>query len=257
MKLVVIGTGNVAHVLGRAVVAAQHEVLQVVGRNKQKAHTLAEALNAQATAELRKLNEDADIYIIAVSDKALPEVAKQIKLQEQIVVHTAASVSKDVLSSCSRNFGILYPIQTLQKEASFIPDIPVLVDGNNDDTNQVLQQFAQTWASNVKVAKDEERLKLHVAAVVACNFTNHLYALAKDYCDKELVDFNLLQPMIEETAKRLSTGNPAALQTGPAVRNDTSTIQKHLQLLQQHPELKELYEVLTKSIFNLNRAGEL
>ena len=157
-------------------------------------------------------------------------------------------IQTNVLKDCSISHGVLYPVQTLRREMLYEPPTPMLIDGSNEQTIGTLQQFANTLSNDVKIAGDNERLKLHVAAVVVSNFTNHLLALAKDFCDHEKLDFSLLLPMIEETTRRLHDNEPSAMQTGPAVRNDFVTIEKHLGLLESYPQLLELYRLFTESI---------
>lgn len=250
MKVVITGTGNVATVLGKKIQAAGHEILQVIGRNFEKTNLLASVLQCNAAYNTRYINMGADIYIIAVSDSAIPAVAAELKLKSKVVVHTAASVSKDVLAICSENFGVVYPLQTLIKEITPIPSITVLIDGNNEITKKELIKFSSDWADHVSLASDEERSKLHVAAVFVSNFTNYLFNIAEQYCKKEQLKFALLYPLIEETIKRLKYNSPSAVQTGPAVREDYYTIEKHNKILESHPELNELYNILTDSIIS-------
>lgn len=250
MKVVITGTGNVATILGKKILNAGHEIMQIVGRNAEKTSLLASKLHSEPVYDLRFLNLSADIYIIAVSDSSIPAVAAQLKLKDKIVVHTAAAVSKNVLAICSDNFGVLYPLQTLVKEIPYLPPAPVLIDGNNETTKKVLTEFASGWAENVQVAGDEERLKLHVAAVFVNNFTNFIFTITEEYCKEEQLHFNLLYPLIEETLARLKTNSPSVLQTGPAVREDCSTIAKHYEILTDHPQLKNLYTLFTDSIMN-------
>jgi predicted short-subunit dehydrogenase-like oxidoreductase (DUF2520 family) len=253
MNVVLIGSGNVATVLGRIIKSSGHTISEVVSRNKTSAQTLAAALNANAQTKMNVIAKDADIYIMAVSDNAIETIAKQIRLKNKVVVHTSGAVSKNVLQNVSKHFGVLYPLQSLRKESEHTPEMPLLIDGNSEATIQIIQTFAETISKKVYRANDEERLKLHVAAVFVSNFTNHLYALAEKYCKKEQTDFSLLIPLIEEVAKRIQLHQPATMQTGPAVRNDEVTIQKHLELLNTHPELKNIYEVMTTSIKKLYR----
>lgn len=248
MKIVIIGSGNVASVLGRLCKQKGHEIVQVVSRNLTHAKLLADELGCASADYNDKMDETADIYLIAVADLALQELKKQIHLGSRLVLHTAGSVSKDVLEGISHNYGVLYPLQSLRKEMSYDTDIPFLIDGNTADTIALIEDFAETLSSNISQATDEQRLKLHVAAVMVSNFTNHLYALAEDYCKKEHIDFSLLIPLIKETADRIQKFSPAAVQTGPAVRNDIFTIDKHLRILSDHPQLKYMYIKLTDSI---------
>ncbi len=166
----------------------------------------------------------------------------------KLVLHKGGGVSKDILKITGNEYGVIYPLQSLRKEMNVIPPIPVLVDGSTIEAINLLQKFANEWASSVQVASDEQRLKLHVAAVVASNFTNHLYVLAEKFCKVEGVEFRMLLPLIEETASRLKEFLPLEVQTGPAVRNDVVTIEKHLHILNTHPQLYDLYMRLTESI---------
>jgi predicted short-subunit dehydrogenase-like oxidoreductase (DUF2520 family) len=248
LRIVIIGTGNVASVLGRKFLAAEHEVIQVCGRNALLTAELADTLSATYTTNFQQPDKTGDLYVLAVSDAAIAGIAAGLRLDKKMVVHTAGSVSKDVLSTISKNYGVLYPVQSLRRELHILPDIPFLVDGNTEDDLALITDFACSLSNQVQHANDEQRLKLHVAAVMVSNFTNHLYALAQHYCSQEKVDFNMLLPLITAIADRLYQYAPADVQTGPAIRNDEATIQKHLQILQQHESLKSLYAMFTKSI---------
>jgi len=248
LRVVIIGTGNVATILGKRFLAADHEIVQVCGRNPLHAEELADLLSATFTTDLKQPDLSADLYVLAVSDTAVASIAGELQLNNKLIVHTAGAVSKDVLSVCSKNYGILYPLQSLRSELNELPDIPFIVDGNTEDDLALITEFANSISNQVQQAGDEQRLKLHVAAVMVSNFTNHLYALAKAYCLQEHVDFNMLLPLISAVAERLYEYEPAAVQTGPAVRNDEATIQKHLALLQQHPALKTMYILFTENI---------
>ncbi|HEY0677758.1 MAG TPA: DUF2520 domain-containing protein [Chitinophagaceae bacterium] len=248
MKVVIIGSGNTATVLGRKIISSGHNILQVFGRNASAVQSLAAELGAEAKTQPEAIDRRADIYILAVADQALPDIHQWINLDKRLVVHTSAAVSKNVLSKISMNYGVLYPLQTLRKEQTEIPPIPFLVDGNTADDLALIQDFAGTLSDKVQVAGDDLRLRVHVAAVFVSNFTNHLYAVADDFCRKEDLDFKLLMPLIRETAGRLDRLTPAQSQTGPAVRRDNITIQKHLAVLDAYPHLRELYETLTLSI---------
>lgn len=248
MKIVIVGSGNVATVLGRLCIANEHQVLQVLSRNADHAKILADELGCAFADDNGALNQNADLYLFSINDGSLAQLNDWFSLGSKLVVHTAGSVSIDVLSSLSRNHGVLYPLQSLRKEMAYKNDIPFLIDGNNEETVSGIKAFAATLSNNVNLANDRERLKLHVAAVVVSNFTNHLYALAEDFCNKEGVDFKLLVPLIKETAERTETLSPADSQTGPAVRNDVFTLEKHIRLLSGYPKLKYMYLKLTDSI---------
>jgi predicted short-subunit dehydrogenase-like oxidoreductase (DUF2520 family) len=248
MNVVLIGSGNVSTVLGRLIKSAGHTLTEVVSRNKTNAQSLATELNAEAQTNIAAITKNSDIYIIAVSDNAIETIAEEMQLKNKIVVHTSGAVSKNVLQNISEHFGVLYPLQSLRKESEHIPEIPLLIDGNTQETIQMIETFAETISKKIFHANDEQRLKLHLSAVVVSNFTNHLYTLAAEYCKKEGTDFSLLVPLIEEVAERVREYEPKLMQTGPAIRNDTVTIQKHLELLSNHPQLRNVYEEMTKSI---------
>jgi len=249
MDIVIIGSGNVATVLGKKIKAAGHNIVQVVGRNSTTASALAYELNTESTNYMTLLNRNADIYIIAVSDAAIEKVISDLQLPGKVIVHTAAAVSKDVLQNVSPHYGVFYPLQSLRKEMPELPDVPVYFDASDDVAKSKLDALARSISVQVtEGAGQEERIKLHVAAVVVSNFVNHLYVLAEEYCKKEGIPFKQLIPLIEETADRVKTISPKDSQTGPAIRRDQETIHKHLEILQSHPHLKNIYVLLTESI---------
>ena len=248
MRIVILGSGNVASVLGRLCKRNGHEILQVISRNAAHAKLLADELNCDYADYNDTMNSDAGLYIVAVADAALYDLNSSINLGNKLILHTAGSVSKDVLKNISVNYGVLYPLQSLRREMDYTPDIPFLIDGNTEETKTLIEDFAKTLSASVSKATDAERLKLHVAAVIVSNFSNHLYTLAEEFCNKEMIDFKLLLPLIKETAERVQTISPALVQTGPAARKDVFTLEKHLQLLANHPQLKYIYLKLTDSI---------
>lgn len=249
MQVVIIGSGNTATVFGKLVLQKGHQIVQVLGRNSLAVSKLATQLNAAAVNSYSEINLDADLYILAVSDNAITEVAQKIDLVNKTIVHTAGSVPKSVLNEVSDSYGVIWPLQTLRKEIEQkIPEIPLMIDGNNEETIKIITSFALSLSKNVKFADDMEREKTHLAAVIASNFTNHLFALTDDFCEKENLDFQMLIPLIVETADRMKYSMPADVQTGPAARTDIVTIEKHLQLLELHPYLKKLYLRMSNSI---------
>ena len=248
MQVVIIGTGNTATVFGRLFKAKGHHILQVYGRDILKAEALAADLEASPTSDIASLSKNADVYIIAVADKAVAEIAMQLDVNDNLVLHTTASLSKHVLKEASKSYGVLYPLQSLRKQMSLDTPIPLLVDGNTEATTIRIEQLASVLSETVVRADDQQRVKLHVAAVFACNFTNYMYLQSASFCTREGLDFALLQPLIEETATRLREFHPSEVFTGPAVRGDMETINKHLSLLEAYPELHELYNELTKKI---------
>ena len=257
MKIVIIGTGNAATILGRKFLQAGHSILQVVGRKAVETKKLADEWKTSSTNNWQEINGNADVYIIAISDHAIEEIVLQLSLEGKIVAHTAASVSKEVLSPVTAHYGIFYPLQSLRKEMTELPEIPVLFDGSDEQTKNILKELARSVSGDkVKKAGDEDRQKIHVAAVIVNNFTNHLFAVAEEYCKKENLDFKLLLPLIKETASRIKDVSPSNAQTGPAIRHDEETIKKHMAILESHPEIKKLYLFLSESIVAKNQKGD-
>ncbi|MEO6550688.1 MAG: Rossmann-like and DUF2520 domain-containing protein [Ferruginibacter sp.] len=255
MRVVIIGSGNVATVFGRRMTKANHEVIQVYSRNIRKAQRLAAELDCPFLDDLKRLDMSGDIYLVALADSALAALHESFSVGDKLIVHTAGSISKEVLKMISVNYGVIYPLQSLRKDnTGWQLDIPLLIDGSSEIVLSKIEEFAATISPDISIMNDDQRLKLHVAAVIVNNFTNYLYTLASDYCEKENVNFKLLQPLIEETALRLRDHTPAAMQTGPAVRKDTVTLNHHLVVLKGHPQLKKLYLRLTDSIMNPEQA---
>lgn len=248
MDVALVGSGNVATVLGR-VISKKHRIVHVASRQLDHASSLAAEFDCESSGYDKISSVEADIFIVSVSDMALEEM-DSFHLHQKLIVHTAGSVSRDVLKNISLRYGVLYPLQSLRKDMKEIPDIPFLIDANTPETFSMVKAFAESFSSSVQAASDEQRLKLHTAAVIVSNFTNHLYALAEDFCSKEDVDFNMLKPLIMETAQRINNHSPSSMQTGPAIRKDIQTLDKHLRLLTPYPKLRTAYLRLTDSIMN-------
>ena len=248
MQIVIIGTGNVATLLGKTIKAAGHTISGIYGRNPEAARELAVALDTVNGGGLDAMLPNADIYILAVSDASLGKLAGKLNIGSKLLVHTAGSVPMDILKEYSPNYGVLYPLQSLRKELKELPVIPILVDANTPDNLTIIQDFAATLSSMIKKTTDEERFNFHLSAILVSNFTNHLYSLAADFCKEKDMPFTFLHPLIHEVVNRLEYGHPSQFQTGPAVRNDQETINRHLQALSGHPEMKNLYAVFTEGI---------
>ena len=215
MEIVIIGTGNTAAVLGRKFKAAGHHIVQVFGRNASAASALAYELETESTAYWSVVNRQADIYILAVSDIAIEEMISALQLPDKTIVHTAASVSKDVLQRATTHYGVLYPLQSLRKNTPYLPDIPIIIDASDAQTFENLTVLAGSISEQVIVAGDEQRAKLHLAAVFCNNFVNHLFTLMQEYCKAEGLDFELLKPLIRETALRIESLAPGRCTNRP------------------------------------------
>lgn len=248
-----VGSGNTATVLCAVINKSGHEIVQVASRNIAHAKQLADDYQAGFTSLTEEHFAEADIYIIALNDAALENLQKITGLKNKLIVHTAGSVSIDALKERSATYGVLYPLQTLSKQNDHLPEIPFLVDGNNKETLHRILGFAKTLSENVTEADDTARLNYHVAAVFVSNFTNHMYALAEKFCTQERIDFKNLMPVISEVTNRLARHSPFLTQTGPAMRDDVYTLNKHLQALGAHPDLKYVYLKLSESIIKTHK----
>ena len=251
MEIVIIGSGNVAAVLGRKFVAAGHKIIQVFGRNASAASELAYEWDTASTNYISLINNEADVYIIAVSDTSIADVVSDLHLPGKVVAHTAASVEKEILKSATEDYGVFYPLQSLRKDQKIIPPMPIYTEAATEKAKSVLEKLARSISnSEVKTAPIDKRTKLHVAAVIANNFTNHIFSLVEDFCKKEDIDFNDLLPLINNTIERMYSNPPSQMQTGPAFRKDEDTIAKHLEMLKNYPKLLNVYNCISNSIMN-------
>lgn len=254
MKVVIIGSGNVATILAERLLANNTNITitQIVARNPNTGKNLAQKANAQYNGNYQNIDTNADAYLICVQDDFLPEVAAQLATvldKNALVVHTTGSASIDILKNISSQYGVLYPLQSLRKENSSLHQIPLFLDANTSDAMEKLQSLAQSISPNIALANDQQRLRLHIAAVFVSNFPNYLYTLADSFCNQYKIDFHFLLPLMEETVSRLHHFAPKEIQTGPAARGDISTIEKHETILaESSPELLEVYRFLTEKI---------
>ncbi len=251
-KIVIIGAGNVGTQLGLAFKKSKHTIVQVYSKHKSSASKLAHSLNCNYTNYPEKIDTTATIYIIAVKDDSIIEVANLLRLKDKIIIHTSGSVEMTILKHASKNFGVFYPLQTFSKNNNVdFKIIPICIEANNTGTFKILQTLAKSISNNVQKINSEQRKTIHLAAVFACNFSNHLYTIASSILTSANISFDILKPLIEETAKKIKNTHPAEVQTGPAVRNDTKTIKHHLKMLSNKKEYKKIYTLMSKSIKHL------
>jgi predicted short-subunit dehydrogenase-like oxidoreductase (DUF2520 family) len=250
MDIVLIGSGNTATVLGRKAQASGHRIVQVFSRNEEHANQLAVRLSASSTSSINSIEKSADLLIVALKDDVIKSFIREIGGLKGLIVHTAGAIPMEEICGKNKLYGVLYPLQSLRKELEDFPKLTILTDGNNEESKKLIREFASSIAEHVLEANDDTRLKYHLAATMVNNFTNHLFVLAESFCEKENISFTVLQPLIEETVLRLRNASPSVLQTGPAFRNDVSTLEKHKQLLLSYPALLDFYENFTKEIQN-------
>lgn len=258
MKIVLIGAGNVAWHLAQQLVRVGHEVVQVYSRTETSARTLAECVGAEGITDLQKVTNEADGYVFSVKDEVLPELIRELSVgrREKLMIHTAGSVSMEVFEAYGSRYGVIYPMQTFSKKRMVdFSHIPLFVEGCNDATENVLLSLAHDLSNSVRVLSSAERKKLHLAAVFACNFTNHCYALAAEILKDTGIAFDSLLPLIDETARKVHELNPCEAQTGPAVRQDTTVMGQQEALLNDEG-VKRLYRVMSADIYRMTKDKE-
>lgn len=253
--IALIGAGNVATHLALALHEAGHDLIAICARTTKSAHDLNLKLHnkARVVEHIEQL-PTAQITIIATTDDAIAEVAEQVAQNPRrgLLVHTAGSVPLKVLGIAGKGYGVIYPLQTFSKhrEVDF-KTVPCFIEGDSDKTEQVLAELTQSITPHVQHLDSAQREKLHLAAVFACNFTNHLYEIAAKIAQEADVSMKSLYPLILETAKKLQALSPYEAQTGPARRGDQTILDKHLAILQAHPKRQEMYQMLSNSIQTL------
>lgn len=255
MRIALIGSGNVASVLGRQMFAAGHSIVQVFSKTLTHAHHLAAQLSAEAVDNLQSVTRDADVYLFSISDNALWQVGDWPFRTDRVVAHTAGSVPGSALSRLSEHFGVLYPLQTLRAEIPVMTGIPMLIDGSSSEALSTIREVAQSISADVRETNDEQRRKMHLAAVIVNNFPNHLFALTERFCEEQEIEFSALIPLIVEGALRLQKRSAALMQTGPAARHDESTLAAHKKELQRYPELLRFYEQFSDSIGRIEKTN--
>ncbi len=227
---------------------AGKQILQIVNRSEEGASLLGEKLGVDFTSDYTKINREADLYILSVSDSALEEVVKKLDISDRFVVHTSGTSLMDSLNKFL-NYGVFYPLQTFSIEVSLsFKKIPIFIQANSEENLDLLQGLAETISENIQKINTEQRRVLHVSAVFASNFTNYMYAVAEDILTKNDLSFELLKPLIEETAEKLNDHAPHEAQTGPARRNDRKIIDEHIEILNNYPEYQKIYKLITEQI---------
>lgn len=250
MKIVFIGSGNLATQLSLALHDAGKDIVQVFSRTEEHARTLAEQLGCGYTAKTEEICPDADVYIISVKDDAIREVAISVSSlnKDALILHTAGSVPMTVLSDCAVHYGVLYPMQTFSKSRRVdFREIPCFIEASDDKILAVIRLLAESISDHVVACDSEKRKKLHLAAVLACNLTNHCYRLAERVLEAEQIDFRLFLPLIAETARKVTVMSPKEAQTGPMVRYDQSVMQMQMSMLPDDCT-REIYRLMADSI---------
>lgn len=249
--IVFVGAGNLATNLAKALYRKGFRIVQIFSRTEESARSLALQVEADYTTDLKELTGDAKLYIVSLKDAAFVELLPQIAegKDHALLVHTAGSIPMSVWEGHTQRYGVFYPMQTFskQREVKF-DEIPFFIEAKTAEDVALLKAIAATLSDHVYEASSEQRKSLHLAAVFICNFTNHMYALAADLLEKYQLPFNVMLPLIDETARKVHELAPRDAQTGPAVRYDKNVIENHLAMLADLPALQEIYKLMSKSI---------
>lgn len=254
MKIALIGAGNLATNLGVALKKAGQEICQVYSHTQKAADALAEKLECPGVSSLQEITTSAGLYIVALKDSALREILPRLipDRRHSLWVHTAGSIPMSLWEEYGlQHYGVFYPMQTFSKtyQADF-HEIPIFLEASGKSEMDILHTLAALISDNIREADSEQRKYLHLAAVFICNFTNAMYTAGAHLLEEHGLPFEVMLPLIDETARKVHTLPPAEAQTGPAVRYDTNVIEKHLGLLEGHSRYQELYALVSRIIHN-------
>lgn len=250
IKVILLGSGNVASHLIQAMEANDAiDLIQVYARSKKSLENVMDS--SKIVTSFAALKE-ADVYVISVSDKAIEEVSNQIPFTNQLVVHTSGTMDFRVMHPKNKR-GVFYPLQTFSKSKEVdMKQVPFCLETEKDEDFKIVENLAKNLSNSVYKIDGEQRKSLHISAVFVSNFVNHMYQIGNALCAENNVPFAILQPLIKETAHKIKTLSPIEAQTGPAIRHDEPTIEKHLEAL-ENPVYREIYRQLTLSIQNVKK----
>lgn len=250
MKIVIIGSGNLATQLSLAFKAVGKDVVQVFSRTEEHAKELADKIGCNYTTLTEDIRQDADVYIFSVKDDALSGLVASIchKRPNGLFLHTAGSMPMDIFRGHVSRYGVFYPMQTFSKNRKVdFREIPCFVEGSDEEVLAEIHSMAASISDHVVDCDSEKRKKMHLAAVLACNLTNHCYRLAERLLESEQIDFQLFFPLIEETARKVKDMSPKDAQTGPMVRYDQNVMQMQMSMLSDE-RTREIYRLMAESI---------
>ena len=254
-RVVIVGAGNLATNLGVALHSRGIKVEQVFSRTEKSAESLAVRLGCGWTTSLNDIIVGADLYVVSIKDNALDAVIPKVieKAAGGIVVHTAGSVPLDIFGNTDAAHGVFYPMQTFSKQKTVdFNDISIFVEASDEQTCETLESFSRKLTDKVYRLDSDTRRYLHVAAVFACNFANHCFALAGDLLSAHDIPFSVMLPLIRETVDKLNVLSPREAQTGPAARRDVDVMRKHLELINS-PDVRNIYEMMSRSIMQIDK----
>lgn len=252
MNIVFIGAGNLATSLAKEMYRHDLRITQIYSRTVESASTLANEVNCAYTNRMEEVRTDADLYVFSVKDSALEDLIGRLRPNKGLWAHTAGSMPARVFEGYADRYGVIYPLQTFNKQRQVdFTRIPFIIEANTPEDETIIKDLASLLSRDVRVLSSEERKKIHLAAVFACNFANHMWHIAWQLLEEKQISPDILRPLIEETAAKIKDMSPAEAQTGPAIRYDKNVIDKHLSMLKED-DIKTIYRMLSQSIYKMN-----
>jgi predicted short-subunit dehydrogenase-like oxidoreductase (DUF2520 family) len=250
LKIAIVGSGNVASFFAKKFAAAGFTIVSVHSKNLAHAESLASEVQASASNSLSTIGSDFDYLLFAVSDDALKACIAEVPASNNFCwLHTSGAMSKEIFAEKTNQYGVFYPLQTFTKSVALSQTIfPVLIESSSEVIQQALEKLAAQMQLPFQYADSDQRKNIHLAAVFACNFSNHLFQIASQILAEQQLPFELLLPLIQETIAKLNHLSPSAAQTGPAIRNDQAVISAHIALLKEHPQWAMVYQLLSAEI---------
>ena len=243
-----IGSGNVATALALGMLGSGLRIVEVYSPSKPHASRFAALAGCDVAQDLTEMNRDSDLYVLAVPDDKIEEVASKLPVLKGIVAHTSGITPMEALSS-AKNYGVFYPLQTFTMgQPVNLGEVPFLIEGSTPEITKSLMALASKMSRSVHNISSGQRKYFHLAAVFVSNFSNHLYAIAWQLLEEQRLDFDFLKPLIRQTAAKIENVSPSAAQTGPARRNDRKAMAEHLKMLEAHPEYEALYKMISGQI---------
>jgi predicted short-subunit dehydrogenase-like oxidoreductase (DUF2520 family) len=256
MKAVVIGAGNVGTHFAYALQKEGVKITQVVSRTMKSAVELASKMECSFTTDLSEVYTKADMYFVCVTDKSIQQVIRNLNVGDKLIIHTSGSVGIDVFYDNAQNYGVVYPLQTFSKFKDInYGEIPFFIEANSNENEIILYNFLKKISPHVTVANSQQRCMIHLSAVFACNFTNHMCTISEKLMKDQKLKFDIFKPLLRETFEKITKYSPSVSQTGPAIRNDIQVINKHIDVLSDKPDLQEVYRIISNSIMK-NHAKE-
>lgn len=251
MRIAIIGAGNLATHLTKALIRGGHTVVQVFSRTEESASELGCLTDVPYTCKLSEIVTDAEIYIFSVKDAVLEELVSKIAegREHALFIHTAGSMPVDLFKDVTVHYGVLYPMQSFTKNRDVdFSTVPCFLEASSEEDLLLIRKLAGSVSGQLYELDSVKRKQLHLAAVFACNFVNHCYAQAADLLESHGIPFEVMLPLIDETAAKVHDINPSDAQTGPAVRYDRNVIERHLKLLEADEMKSTIYDLMSRSI---------